>query len=235
MKDPRSLGRLAGALYLVPTLLGPFGMIYVPRAIFVRDDPVATLDALAHRQGTLRAGLASDVVIVIAELLLVVVLQRLFAPAGRSLARGAAYARLAMTTLQAANLVPTLLALALVGEGAYPTLRPDDRATLVHLFFSTRELVAQAWEILFAVHLALVAALVHRARGRTVPRVFAPLLAVAALGYLVDGLGRIVAPTNAPVFEAVVAVAAVVGELPFVLFLAVRGAAAELVRAAAPS
>lgn len=213
--------RLAGLLYLVPMFLGPFSMMYVPHAIVVPGDAAATAAQLVASEGLFRAGMLSDAIIVLSELALTAVLYVLLRPAGRTLALTATFARLAMTVLQAANLVPQLAALELVTAGG-ESLDALPREALALFALTVHDAGMRVWEILFGLHCALVGVLVFR--SGLFPRVLGALMGLAALGYALEGVGHLVAPGMGPLFASIVGVTALVGEVPFVLWLVLRGA-----------
>ncbi|MDP1825427.1 MAG: DUF4386 domain-containing protein [Archangium sp.] len=212
MTTSSSQARIAGLLYLVPMFLGPFSMMYVPSAIVVAGDDAATAANLVASSSLFRLGMVSDAVIVLSELALTAVLYFLLRPVGETLALTATFARLGMTVLQAANLVPQLAAITLVSTAA-PTAMS---------WLRVHDLGVHVWEILFALHCLLVGVLVFR--SRFLPRVFGVLMGLASLGYGLNGLGNLVAPGSAPVFAAIVGLTAVIGEVPLVLWLLIKGA-----------
>lgn len=212
MTTTKSQARLAGLLSLVPLFLGPFSMMYVPSTIVVGGDDSATAANLISSSTLFRLGMVSDALIVLSELALTAVLYFLLKPVGETLALTATFARLGMTVLQAANLVPQLAAITLVSTAA-PTAM---------IWLRVHDLGVHVWEILFALHCVLVAVLVFR--SRFFPAVFGVLMGIASLGYALNGLGNLVAPGSAPAFAAIVGITAVLGEVPFVLWLLIKGA-----------
>jgi hypothetical protein len=215
VSPPKRLARLAGLLYLVPTFLGPFSLMYVPSVLVVPNDATATASRVLGSEALLRLGVLSDVLIVLSELALTAALYALLAPAGRVLARTAAYARVAMAVLQAVNVLPSLAALGLAESSI------AERSELVLLLFETRALGEHVWVSVFALHCALVSVLV--ARSGYLPRVLGFGMGLASIGYAASGLGNLVAPDYAPLFEVIVAITAIVGEVPFVVWLVWRG------------
>lgn len=213
--------RLAGLLYLIPTFAGPFSMMYVPSAILAPGDAHATAERLLASERLFRLGMVSDVIIVLAEVALSALLLTLLRPAGRSLARAAAFARLAMAAVQAVNLLPQLLALSLVrGDGGLATMGGPEREALALAMLNLHGAGAHVWEALFGLHCLLVGALILRSSH--VPRAFGALVGLAGIGYSVNAFGHLLAPSHAPIYTAIVAVGALVGEVPFVVWL-VRG------------
>jgi hypothetical protein len=215
---PSSPARVAGVLYLVPMLFGPFSMMYVPSVILVTGDPTATAHRLVASETLFRLGLLSDSAIVLSEVALTAVLYVLLRPAGRTLALTAAFARLAMTVIQAVNLFPLLAALQLASSASARSAL--DAAPIDALVLSALEvhgLGVHVWELFFALHCLLVGVLI--VRSGAFPRVLGVGMGIAALGYALNGIGCLLLPGAAPLLGAIVAVAAIVGEVPFVLWL----------------
>jgi len=219
---PASHARIAGLLYLVPMVLGPFSMMYVPSRILVPGDGAATVTHLLSSETLFRLGMVSDAGIVLSEIALTAVLYVLLSPAGRTLAIAAAFARLGMTVLQAANLVPHLAAITLVTGGAASGFGAGQVHAVALLLLQVHEAGVHVWEILFALHCLLVGVLVFR--SGFFPRLLGVLMGVAAFGYALNGLGNLVAPGSAPTFAAIVGLTALVGEVPFALWLLFKGA-----------
>jgi hypothetical protein len=215
--SPNKTARIAGLLYLVPLVFGPFSMMYVPSRVIVAGDAAATVANLAASEGLFRVGLLSDALIVVTEIALTAALYVLLKPAGKMLAATAAFARLTMATLQAVNLLPQLAALALLhGAGS----KSD---ALVLTCLNLHGWGVHVWEIPFALHCMALGALVFR--SGFFPRPLGVLLGVAGLGYAANGFGNLVVPSAAPALAGGVAVTAIAGEVPFLAWLLFKGPA----------
>lgn len=199
--------RAPGLLYLLVTVLGPFSMMFVPSQVVSTSDGVRSAHLLEHA-GLFRFGIASDLFIVLAELALTAVLFMAFEQVSRTLALTSTFARLAMTVLQAGNVVLSLAAMRAPPESTLSLL--DLHGDAVHV-----------WEVMFALHCVLLGVLVFR--HGAIPRSFGVLLVVAGVGYGLNGLGTLLVPELGPVFAQVVAFTAIVGEVPFVGYLLVKG------------
>lgn len=210
--SPRFHARLAGALYLVPMFLGPFSMMFVPSRVLVAGDAAATLEHLSASESLFRLGIASDLLIVLSELALTAVLFVLFDRVNRALALTATFARLSMTAMQGANIGLSVGALNAAARG-------DAAQTLTLLEVHGQGM--HLWETVFALHCVVLGVLVFR--SAFVPKVFGLLLGVAGLGYALNGLGSLLVPSAAPVFASAVGLTAVVGEVPFVFWLVIKG------------
>lgn len=212
MSRPTS-GRLAGLLVLPLLVLGPFSLMHVPGLVHIPGDAAATAAAIVEHQDLFRLGLLGELGIVLVELGMIVALHRVFRHAGARLSLAAAAARLGMVVAMGPSIVAGLAALS-VGSAA-----PD----LVLALMELRVTVQHVWEAAFAVHLALLSVLVSRS-GR-VPRLFGPLLAVAAGGYALNSLALLAAPSLLELTGAVVGVTAMLGEVPLFLWMLAMGVA----------
>jgi hypothetical protein len=208
---PKNTARFAGLLYLLVALSAPFSMMYVPSIIVVPGDPAATASHLVASQSLFRLGLLNDGLIALLEVALTAVLYVLLRPAGKTLALVATFARLGMAVLQAVNLFPALAALELV----------KDSPSLAVVMLQVHERGSHVWELFFGLHCFVMAALVFR--SGYFPRVFAGLMAFAALGYSSNAIGNLVVPASAPLLASFVGIAALVGEVPFVFWLLFKG------------
>jgi hypothetical protein len=203
--------RVAGLLYLLPMILGPFSMLFVPAQVLVPNDAGATLEHLRASASLFRLGLLSDLLIVVTEVALTALLFGLFARCSQALSLVAAGARLTMAAVQGANV---MLLLGAQGAAAHHD------ATLVLTLLEVHGQAVHVWEGLFALHCLALAALVFR--SGVAPRVFGPLLGLAGVGYALNGFGSLAWPSVAPALSAVVGFTALVGEVPFVFWLLVH-------------
>lgn len=220
----KSLARLAGGLVLSLVFLGPFALLYVPSVVTVPGDAAATVAALQENAALATAGTLGELAIAGIEVVLSAALLVLFWPAGRFLAATMAGARATMAVLQFGNTLPALLATALA-TGTVAGVDPATVELLVGLSAPARELGVVVWQFPFALHLVALGALVWRS-GR-VPQLFAPGLVLAGLAYAAHSLVIVFLPELAETSSSVVAMAAMLGELPAFLWMLAFGVRAE--------
>jgi hypothetical protein len=212
--------RIAGILTLLMAVIAPFGMMYVPSTLVVPGDATATANQIVASEGLLRLGIAGNAVVLMIEIVLVVMLYALLKPVSKTFSLVAAFARLAMTTVQGINLFNHLLALQLLGGAAYlNAFEPGQLHALALLFVNAFESVALIWGLFFAFHLVVLGALVYK--SGYIPRVLGILLLVAGLCYLLQGFGTILLPGYDEIWSAVGLVSMV--ELAFPLWLVIKG------------
>ena len=220
--SPLAYARTAGILVLVILACAGIGMMYVPSALIVPGDAAVTADNIRASEWLFRLGMLSDAVLFLTEIVLIVVLYRLFEPVSRTLSLIAAYARLTMTVIQGANLLNSFAVLLVLSGAAY--LAGFEQAqldALALLFVDAHRQVIFIWEAFFALHCFVLGYLIYS--SGFVPKVLGGLMALAALGYLTESMGNILLPRYADVYAIIIGVAAWAGELPFFLWLLFKG------------
>ena len=201
---------------------GPFSMVYVPSVLVVRGDASATASRVLASESIFRLGILSDTAIFLSEVALTAVLYENLRPAGRLLARTATFARLAMSIVQAVNLLLVLATFRLLqGDRGLSVFETAQVHSLAFVRRDVHGLGVHVWETFFGFHCFFVGVIVFR--SGYFPRPLGVLMGIASAGYSIDGLGHLLVPRYAPAFDVIVAVAAVVGEVPFVLWLVFRG------------
>lgn len=218
--------RVAGVLYLLLAIIGPFSLIYVPSALYVAGDAAATAQKIGASMELFRAGMVGDMLIVVIEVVLSVLLYKLLAPVSKTLSLIATSARLGMTIVQAINVLNKLFVVLLLSGDAYlQAFDVNYRQSLVMLFLSANKQTVLIWEVFFGLHLIVLAYLVYK--SHYFPWVLGVLLALAALGYLADSFGNLLLPQYVDIYTLLVSIAAPIGELAFTLWLLIKGINAE--------
>jgi hypothetical protein len=220
--SPLAYARTAGTLVLIILACASVGMMYVPSALFVPGDAVATATNIKASEWLYRLGMLSDAVLFLAEIVLVVVLYRLFEPVSRTLSLVAAYARLTMTVIQGVNLLNSFaVLLVLSGAGYLSVFDLAQLDALAMLFVEAHGQVVFIWEAVFALHCFVLGYLIYT--SSFVPRALGILMVLAALAYLTESIGNILLPQYADTYAAIIGVAAWMGEIPFFLWLLFKG------------
>lgn len=224
--DPaaRSVARRAGMLYLVIAAAGFFSILWVPSQLTAPGDPAGTAALIAARPGLFLLGIAGDVVMMTAEVLLSVMLYALFRPFGQILALAATAARLLMAAVMAAMLLPQAGILALASpEAPFAALGAAERAEIAWVLRAVHDSGVWVWQVFFALHLWLLAALAWRTG--TVPRLLALGLGLGGTGYLLDSVRAVAFPASEALGAVTMGLLAVVtlAEIGFALWLLIRG------------
>ena len=220
--SPLVYARVAGFLVILLVFLGPFSQLYVPSTLIVPGDATATADNIRASGWVLRLGIVSDSLIFLIEIVVPVLLYVLLRPVSRALSLVAAFARLAMAIIQGINLLPYFTVLLLLsGAGYLAVFGPAQLDALALLSLNAHQYVVYIWEIFFGLHLLVLGYLLFK--SGYFPWILGVLLILPALGYLIHGYGSILYPNYDDTFDVVVGVGAVIGELPFFLWLLIKG------------
>ena len=229
MTRENRIARTGGVLYLIIIAAGIFAQMFVRANLTVANDAAATVANLQGSGPMFRASIAADVVMIVADIALAIAFFALFERVSRSLSLLAAVFRLTQAAILGINLLNLFFALNLAtGTNMLGAQGASARDQLALLFLDAHAIGYALALIFFAMSLLVLGYLVLR--SRYLPRLFAGLLAFAAVGYLVDGFARILMPHYdqfADVLGLVVFGPAVVGELAIALWLVFRGVRAR--------
>jgi len=223
MSENQRRARVAGVLYFLIGLLGPFVLLYVPGRIIVTGDAAATASHLRTLEPLMRWGVAADFASDILLVFLVLALYRLFKGVSQELAiQLALFGAVVSVPIMFVNTIFELVALT-IAKGA-PYLAPFDAAqrdALAYVFMRFHSQGIVAVEIFWGIWLIPFGLLVIR--SRFIPWFVGALMLIAGAGYIAASFTGIVAPQYA---EAVGRVTEItnIGELPIIFWLLIVGA-----------
>jgi len=216
--------RLVGLLILIMAVFAPFGMIYVPSTLVVPGDAATTAHNIMASEGLFRLGIASDAVVVLLELVIVVLLYVLLKPVSKTLSLLAAFSRQAMTVIQGVNLLTHFVVLLLLSGAGYLTVfAPGQLQALGLLFLNAHAEVVLIWGLFFGLHLLVLGYLVYT--SGYISRIPGVLLMIASLCYFTQSFGNILLPEYKGIFTTVGLLSAVEIALP--LWLLIKGVNVE--------
>lgn len=214
--------RIAGVLYVVLFVLGPFVFLFGKAAALVPDDPAASAANVLAMGIEFRAGMLIEAVIFLVEIVLAALLYVIFRRVSHAISLAAAFARLAESIVQGMNLLTSALVLLVLGGAGYlEAFTTEQLEAMAHLFLGANAFVVLVWGIFFGFHLLLLGYLVG-ASG-FLPRWLGILLFLAGVGYLLQSGGTILVPERKATLDGLVVAMAVPGELAFTLWLLVKG------------
>lgn len=220
--SPGALSRTVSVIFLVLLFGGMFSMIFVQSSLIVPGDARATAGKVKESTHLLSAGMAVDLVIVLAEVVMTPALYELFKPVHGSLSLFAAVARGAMAVLIAANVANYSAVLIFAGDkGMQGFLQGSDSESLIYFFMRLHDSVVQIWESLFGFHLLILSFLVYQS-GFT-PRAFGLVMVIGGSGYLLDCFGNILLPSCSSWLSAIAGCLCFLGEIPFFVYVLFAG------------
>ncbi len=221
--------RRAGLLWLLATLTGGTGLMYVRSHVYVPGDAAATSAAVLANVFRFRFAIVGMLLSQLAMLFLALELYRVFVPLERVLARVLLVSMIISVTLACANQLPNLIALLLLGPEPYLQIFPQaQRETAVLLLLRVQNGVGQGLlEIFWTPFYVALGLLVLRTRA--LPRVFGVLLILMGTGFAVNILDKLLVPQFQPeLFTQVAMGLGALGAIPTMLWLLVRGLALPL-------
>ena len=217
----KAAARIAGALYLLITILSIFVHFYVPAQLIVPGDATTTAHNIMASEGLFRIGIGSELVLLLIEIVLSVILYILFEPVSKTLSLIAAVSRLAMTAIHGINLLNNFFALLLLSGAAYLTVfEPAQLNALVMLFLNAYSYGFTIGIIFFTLHVFLLGYLIFK--SGYFPRILGVLFIIASIGYLIDSFSFVLLPNykTGPVY---LALPIAIAEIAFPLWLLIKG------------
>src|SRR5262245_27528155 len=222
MNQTKKQARVAGVLYLLGSIPGPFGLIYVPNKLILLNDATTTANNIRASESLLRWGIACELFTSIMFIFVVVALYRLFKAVNETYALAMAILILVSIPISLLSVVNEVVALMVLGGAdwlsvfdpgqlnalAYILMRLNSRSLLVAEIFSG------LWLVPFGILII---------RARFIPIALGYLLFVAALGYVASSLTFLLLPGYGPVVDTV-ASKLTFFELPIILWLLIWGA-----------
>lgn len=222
MNSKKNIARMAGLLYLVLALVGPFSLMYVPTTLVVPGDAAMTAGNIMASEGLFRIGLVGEAAIFLVEVVLTVLLYVLLKSVSETFSLIAALSRLSMAIIQGINMLfgfSTLLLLS--GAGYLTVFEPQQLHALVLLILDVRQVGALVWGAFFGLHLLILGSLLIK--SGYVPRILGFMVTIASFGYLINSFGNFLFPEYQATFEMIVIVFAVIPEISLTLWLLIRG------------
>lgn len=215
MRTPALVG---GAALLLLAVLSGWVNFGVVEALVTDGDAARTARDILAAETTFRLGVVALLVAAILDIVVAWALGVFFAPVDRGIATVAAWFRAIYAGIFMIAITELAGALGVLERAAPSTAFSRDQLQVEALQrIESFHLVWDVGLLLFGLHLALIGYLAYR--SDYAPRFLGVLLVVAGAGYVVDGLGALLAPGSLPE----VAVFTFVGEVLLIVWLLVRG------------
>jgi Domain of unknown function (DUF4386) len=222
MNSIKKTTRVAGVLYLIIFIASPLAFLIGKGGLLVPGDATATANNIMASETLFRAGIASETVVFLVEIVLAAIFYVLLKPVSPALSLAAAFARLAEAVVQAVNLIPSILIFLITSGSGYLTVfEPDQLDALVLLLLNAYDYVTLVWGFFFGLNLVLLGILVYK--SGYFPKILGILLALASFGYLIQSYGVFLVPQYKQLLDTIVMVLAVPGELVFTVYLLWKG------------
>lgn len=226
--SPLFYARVAGFGLLLMAILAMFSNFSVLEGLIVPDDGAATANNIIANEMLFRSGFISFVIVLILDVLVAWALYVLLKPVNKNLAMLAAWFRLVYTAIFGVALSNLLNVLPLLSGANYFAIFTTDQLKLYAQVMLLINAFNNGWLIglvFFGVHLLVVGYLIIKSGGY-IPRIIGIFLILASAGYVIDSLAHFLLSNYADyqtIFQLIVAVPGVIGELSLAFWLLVKG------------
>ncbi len=222
MKSIKQQARFAGLLYLLASIPAPFGLIYVPSNLIVPGDATATANHVRASETLLRLGIATELIVSIMFIFVVLALYRLFKGVNEKQALAMAILILVSIPISLLNVLNEIAALVLVsGVNFLSVFEKGQLDALAYLFLRLHGQGFVVAAIFWGLWLFPFGILVIR--SGFIPRVLGVLLFIAGSGYLASSFTSLLLPSYRHLVDQF-AMVLTIGELPIIFWLLIWGA-----------
>src|SRR5438270_2233856 len=222
MNSTKKQARVAGILYLLASIIGFFGLIYVPSTLIISGDAAATADHVRAFPNLLRFGIASELTSFIIFIFVVLALYRLFKAVNGKHALAMAILLLVSIPISLLNVLNDIAALILVSGADF--LSVFDKGQLDALAYLFLRLHGQGFvvaQIFWGLWLFPFGILVIR--SGFIPRFLGYLLFIAGFGYVASSFTSLLLPPYAHFVDRFAGLLEL-GELLIIFWLLIWGA-----------
>ncbi len=216
----RKAALVAGFGYVIIFVLGFFA--FALENLVVSGDAAATANKIAASESRFLAGIASSLIVLVADLVVGWALYVYLKPVSKSISLLTAWFRLIYVAVALSAFVG-LFSLSKILTGA-TAVELGQLDTLTALSLTLYQYGFNVGFVFFGLHILGLGYLILK--SDYVPRVLGVLLIIAALGYQIDSFASLLSSSyanNDTLFVVFVAVPAIVSELALALWLLTRG------------
>ncbi len=232
MHQLRKTARVAGLLYLLVVLTGPFVLIYVPGKLFAPGDAAATASNILAHESLFRAYIVVEIVSELLFVSVVLALYRLLKGVGQQLATVMALLILIEVPLAFLSVVTHVATLTFVrGADFLAVFDEPQRNALAMLFLNWDQQGVLISEIFWGLWLLPLGLLVYR--SGFIPRFLGVWLIFNGLAYVTMSFTGLLLPQHQKTVFTI-ATPVLFGEVAFMLWLLIVGARVRPSAVAAP-
>ncbi len=220
--SPQIYARIGGVLYLVLILVGIFAVIFVRGKLIVAGDATATANNIIASQLLWRMGIATDLIMHVSDIPIMLVIYVLLRPVNKNIALLALLFNLVQTAVLVANKLNLVAALLQLESVDYlKTVDPYQLHAQMYLSLKLHDIGFGIGLIFFGFTCLVNGYLIIR--SGYFPKIIGVLIQIAGLCYLANSFALLLAPKFAGIIFPAILVPAFIGELSFCLWLIVKG------------
>jgi hypothetical protein len=217
----KATARVAGLWYLVVGVVAPIAM-YMPGSLVVAGDATATMNNIARSETMFRGGIVASIVYLLAFILTVLALQRLFEDVDERLSRLMVAFVLVSVPIAFVNLLNPLAVLVLVSKASFLSgLSAGQIGSLVMMFLSLQDGGTALAEVFWGLWLLPLGMLAYK--SGFIPRTIGVLLVMACFAYVAHALTWVLVPGAAGLANNLGMPFEIAGEVSLLLYLLVKG------------
>jgi hypothetical protein len=222
MRCTKNPGRFAGLLYVLTSIVGFFAMGYVPNKLMVHGNAAATASNIAASEMLFRLGIAGELIGQAAFIFVALALYDLLKGVSRRHASLMVILIVVSIPIALVNELNSIAALVLVrGAEFLSVFEKPQRDALAMLFLNLHHQGFVVAEIFWGLWLFPLGLLVYR--SRFLPRFLGVWLAFAGIAWVLLSLTGILLPQYQNKVDTY-SQPAFIGEIVFMLWLAIKGA-----------
>ena len=221
MQSVNKVARVTGILYFLVVLAGILSEIIVGNFIIVPGDITTTVNHITTYESIFRLSFIISMTRFAVFILLVLALYKLFRPVNKDLSLIMAVFALVSISVGMVSLLFQYAAPLLLSSNGYSSLFTTDQWHAQVLFFINMQMLGDKASQILAIWLLPLGYLIYK--SGFFPKILGVLMVIAGLGYVTDFLIFFLLPN----LDWQVAGFAFLGELPFPLWLLIKGVNVE--------
>lgn len=218
--DPKKLARLTGIFYLIIIVCGIFSEGFVRMSLFVPGDAAQTTANIQGAETLFRFGLASDLFMVLADVVVAVLFFYLLRPVSEKVAMLAAFFRLGQAAIIGLNLLNYISPLLLLGSASKSAWSPEQLQDLVLFFMESHRNGYLISQVFFSFNCAVMGYLL--VKSPWFPKVLGYGVGLASVAYFVDAMASFLVPSLSQSLSFIMIVP-VVAEISLCGWLLIKG------------
>jgi len=214
----RNSAIIAGIGLLLMAIIAPIANFAIIQKLIDYSDATTTVENIVASNGLFRIGISLFLIVALLDIIVAWALYVFLKPINRQLSLLTAWLRIVYATILIAVLVNLLNVLALLSGADYLSgFTTAQLNTQVMIFLN---MFTRGWEfslIVFGFHLLLLGYLILKAGYMR--KILGSLVILAALGYLIDGFGRLLLTD----YSISIGMFTFIGEVIFIFWLLISG------------
>jgi len=214
--------RIGGIIYLIIIVAGVYGEMVVRSKLIVPGDAAATANNIIASQLLWRTGIASDLLMHICDIPLMIIFYLLLKPVNKNLALMALLFNMVQTAALVANKLNLITALFPLSDADYlKSFTSQQLYTLTYLSIKSHDYGFGLGLIFFGFTCLIAGYLIFK--SGYLPKAIGVLMQIAGVCYLINSFTLIISPSFAGVLFPVIMLPPFIAELSFCLWLIFKG------------